>query len=73
MTANATHERDQPPFYLTQKEAAAYVRVSVGYLRNSSCPKVLLPPGRGRRPLVRYRRDDLDHWMTQRRVAAHVP
>lgn len=58
--------------YLTQKEAATLMRVSVAYLRNSDCPKVLLPSGRGRRPLVRYLRKDLDTWMQRWRVARSV-
>ena len=39
----------------TQREAAAFLRVSRRYLRDSSCPKLLLP-GHGvrGRPLVRY-------------------
>jgi hypothetical protein len=46
-----------------QKAAAAYLGVSVSYLRASSCPKVLLP-GTGPRgkALVRYRLTDLDAW-----------
>lgn len=54
---------------LKQKEAAAVLRVSVSYLRASDCPKVLLP-GRGARPLVRYRRRELlawaEHWTARR-------
>lgn len=39
----------------TQKEAAAYLRVSPGYLRRSRCRKRLLPSNTpGGRPLVRY-------------------
>lgn len=39
----------------TQKEAAAYLSVSVAYIRNSECPKVLLPGnGPKAKPLVRY-------------------
>lgn len=54
---------------LTQREAAALLRVSVSYLRASDCLKVLLP-GRGVRPLVRYRRRELlawvEHWTARR-------
>lgn len=48
---------------IAQREAAAYLGVSVSYLRASSCPKLLLP-GTGPRgkPLVRYRLSDLDAW-----------
>lgn len=45
-----------PPAQLwTQKEAAAFLHVSARYLRESGCPKILLP-GTGTRgqPLVRY-------------------
>lgn len=54
---------------LTQREAAALLRVSVAYLRASSCPKILLP-GRGDRgkPLVRYLRSDVLAWAIKRRT-----
>lgn len=53
--------------YLTQKEAAAYLRVSVAYLRASSCRKVLFEGhGAKGRPMVRYRRADLDEWAARR-------
>jgi hypothetical protein len=50
---------------LTQREAAALLRVGVSYLRASDCPKVLLP-GRGAKgmPLVRYLRSDVLAWAT---------
>ena len=49
---------------LTQREAATLLRVSVSYLRASDCPKVLLPSGGPKqKPLVRYRRSDLDAWL----------
>lgn len=52
---------------LTQREAAGLLRVSVSYLRASSCPKHLLPGNGARgRPLVRYLRDDLLAWATAR-------
>jgi hypothetical protein len=55
---------------MTQKEAAAMLRVSVAYLRASDCPKVLLPGnGPARKPLVRYRRADVERWLERRRVA----
>lgn len=69
------------PGLLTQKEAAAYLRVSVSWLRASDCPKVLLPQpmtprasrrveaGKPLRPLLRYRREDLDAWADHWRVA----
>lgn len=58
---------------LTQREAAQQLHVSVSYLRNSDCPKLLLPSGRGKRPLVRYLRADLERWTASRRVARYVP
>lgn len=52
---------------LTQKEAAAYLRVSPAYLRASSCPKILLPGnGKKGRPMVRYRVEDLIAWAERR-------
>lgn len=58
------------PVELTQKEAASLLRVSVSYLRASSCPKHLLP-GNGRRgkELVRYRRDEVLAWGSARTLA----
>jgi hypothetical protein len=51
------------PVELTQKEAAHLLRVSVSYLRASSCPKHLLPGnGRKGKELVRYRRDEVLAW-----------
>jgi hypothetical protein len=48
---------------LTQKEAADLLRVSVSYLRASSCPKHLLPGnGKKGKDLVRYRRDEVLAW-----------
>ena len=57
-----------PTPVLTQKEAATLLRVSVSYLRQSDCPKLLLP-GRGKRPLVRYYRIDLLAWAAHWRAA----
>ena len=54
---------------LTQREAAAMLHVSVSYLRESSCPKLLLPGhGPRGRALVRYLRDDLMEWALARRT-----
>lgn len=54
---------------ISQRDAAAYLGVSVSYLRASSCPKVLLP-GTGPRgkPLVRYRLSDIDRWVEAYRL-----
>lgn len=56
--------RDAPDALLRPKEAAVLTATSVGYLRNSDCPKVLLPSGDGgKKPLVRYRRSELLAWI----------
>lgn len=49
--------------YLSQKEAAAHLGVSVRYfqLHVAVTPKTL--PGRGAKPMLRYRRTDLDAWV----------
>jgi hypothetical protein len=57
----------------TQHEAAYYLGVSARYLRESSCPKVLLPgAGEKGRPLVRYEPAAVmswkDAWSTNRRA-----
>jgi hypothetical protein len=66
MTTVPSSARDR---YLTQRQAAELLQVSVSYLRASNCPKVLLP-GNGRRgkPLVRYRMHDLVSWADSRRT-----
>jgi hypothetical protein len=54
---------DHLPSELTQREAAHLLRVSVSFLRASSCPKHHLPGNGPRgRPLVRYLRDDVLAW-----------
>jgi hypothetical protein len=55
--------------YWTQPEAAAYLCVSAAYLRESTCPKVLLPPVRGTKRLVRYCPADVEAWALRWRVA----
>jgi hypothetical protein len=69
---------DAPPFTLggtaattgdslwTQQQAAAALKVSPRYLRESSCPKVLLP-GNGEKgqPLVRYDPAEVREWREQ--------
>jgi hypothetical protein len=61
------------PDELTQKEAATLLRVSVAYLRSSSCPKHHLP-GNGPRgkPLVRYRRTEVLAWSLSRPLASTI-
>jgi len=51
----------EPRRLLTPKEAASKLRVSVGYLRNSDAPKVLLPT-QGKRAIVRYWEDEIEAW-----------
>ena len=54
---------------LAQPEAAAYLGVSVSYLRASNCPKRLLPgTGPKGKPLVRYRLSELDAWADSYRL-----
>jgi hypothetical protein len=53
----------------SQKQAAAYLCVSVRYLRESSCPKVLLPGnGDHGKPLVRYEPAAVRQWWQARQV-----
>jgi hypothetical protein len=61
------------PEELTQREAAALLRVSVSYLRASSCPKHLLPGnGPSGRPLVRYVRGEVLGWASARSLSQHL-
>lgn len=61
------------PHELTQREAARLLRVSVSYLRASSCPKHLLPGNGPRgRPMVRYLRDEVLAWACARSLAQHL-
>ena len=47
----------------TQNEAAYYLGVSARYLRDSDCPKVLLPgTGKKGQPLVRYEPAAVKSW-----------
>jgi hypothetical protein len=48
----------------TQEEAAAYLKVSPRFLRDSPCPKVTLP-GNGKKgePLIRYIPEDVMRWV----------
>jgi hypothetical protein len=53
----------------TQKQAAGYLHVSTRYLRESSCPKVLLPGnGERGRALVRYEPATVRAWWQARQV-----
>jgi hypothetical protein len=47
----------------TQREAAAYLGVTPRYLRDSSCPKMLLPGnGAKHHPVVRYDPTEVKAW-----------
>lgn len=55
----------------TQKETAARLRVSVSWLRASSCPKLFLPGnGKTDKPIVRYDPAEVETWSLQRREHA---
>jgi hypothetical protein len=50
----------------SQREAAYFLGVSTRYLRESSCPKVLLPgTGAKHQPLVRYEPAAVQQWYLQ--------
>lgn len=50
----------------TQKEAALNLRVSTAYLRQSGCPKVLLPSLKpDGKPMVRYVPSEVEKWFRQ--------
>lgn len=47
----------------TQAQAAAFLSVTPRYLRDSTCPKILLPGnGPSGRPVVRYDPDEVRAW-----------
>jgi hypothetical protein len=50
---------------LTQKQAAAYVGVSVRFFRDNVHVRArcICAPKTGQRPLLRYFREELDAWM----------
>ena len=49
-----------------QREAAYYLGVSARYLRESDCPKVLLPGnGKAGQPIVRYDPADVKTWVAR--------
>jgi hypothetical protein len=61
---------------LSPREAAQYLRVSLKtlqrlHLRAGAPPRVAIPSATGARPIVRYRRADLDAYLTRRTEAAH--
>jgi hypothetical protein len=64
---------EKQPTFLTAKEAAQMLRVSPAYLRNSDCPKLLLPTQRGKRAIVRYNRAELEAWAEKWTARAGIP
>lgn len=58
--------------YVSQKEAALLLGVSVSYLRASDCPKALLP-GRGKRAIVRYDPAKVRAWAEKWTAKATTP
>ena len=53
---------------LRPAEAARLLGVSVSYLRDSSCPKVMLPSkGRGFKPFIRYVPAEVLAWAMENR------
>jgi helix-turn-helix protein len=66
---SAIGEQECPDGLLTQREAARLLKVSQSYLRESNCPKLLLPGhGERGRHLVRYLRADVMEWARARRT-----
>lgn len=53
------------PAYLSQKDAAAYLGVSVRYFRDHVDVRPKELPGRGDRPLLRWAVADLDAWVVR--------
>ena len=72
-TVDRTPDRigDRSDALWTQKQAAAFLAVTPRYLRDSSCPKILLP-GNGAKghPLVRYDPDEVRRWAHAWRAGA---
>ena len=63
MRAGAASSSELPARLWKQSEAAAYLGVTTRYLRDSSCPKILLP-GNGAKghPVVRYDPAEVREW-----------
>lgn len=57
----------------TQAEAAYFLGVSTRYLRDSACPKVLLPgTGEKAQPLVRYDPSAVREWAAKWSTTKHT-
>lgn len=65
------HGRPSVERLWTQQEAAAFLSVTPRYLRESNCPKILLP-GNGKKgqPVVRYDPADVRAWARAWRTGA---
>ena len=66
-TGRMTKADDESERLWTQKEAAVFLGVTPRYLRDSSCPKILLP-GNGKKgiPVLRYDPGDVRRWARER-------
>jgi hypothetical protein len=70
MTTDNLLATQDPTRLCTQREAAAYLAVSPRYLRESACPKILLPgTGAKGKPIVRYDPSEVRVWADQRRTS----
>ncbi len=64
---------NSPDGYMTRREAASYLGVSVRFLEaNTSIHKSNLAGPASRRPTWRYKRSDLDAWAAERKQAVNV-
>lgn len=64
---------DLPSRLWKQREAATYLGVTARYLRDSSCPKILLP-GNGTKgqPIVRYDPAEVREWARAWHTGARI-
>lgn len=73
---NAGHVRtvaqEAGPLLMTPREAAQLLRVSAGFLRASSCPKILITGnGNTTKSVVRYQRSEILKWIHGQSVETH--
>lgn len=64
------HSTQPGPAAMTEHDAAAYLSVSVSWLRNNRRSPVAPPHCRIGARTIRYRRESLDAWLAQQEVAA---
>ena len=68
--SRSRHASATEPGAFSQRGAARFLGVSVGYLRHSSCPKVRLPSNRPNgKPVIRYFRHAIEAWASCSREA----